>query len=204
MNINKNIKFGISKSGKYVLYMIPKNHIDKHLERLKFYDVSYNVNYKVITRKDGLKVELEEVCFIFFSKIEKSLIDKLMNAYDFIDKREYSLPASNHIICFIRNNSYVITSNKKEEIEKIKLYFKQYKDVNYKIVLLRGKTIFIVNKNIHEAISEDIKNNINIINENDEEIIELQSLVNEYENIIGNKSKEPIFNFGGCIGYPRV
>lgn len=66
MTINRNIKFGISKSGKYVLYMIPKNHIDKHLERLKFYDVSYNV----ITRKDGLKVELEEVCFIFFSKIQ--------------------------------------------------------------------------------------------------------------------------------------
>ncbi|MFM7406918.1 MAG: hypothetical protein ACKO3K_09715 [Cuspidothrix sp.] len=138
------------------------------------------------------------------SAVQKSLIDKLMNAYDFIDQREYSLPYPNHIICFIKNNIYVITSNNKEEIEKIKLYFKQYKNVNYKIVLIRGKTIFLVNKNIHEAISEDIKNHINIINENDEEIIEIQSLVNEYQNIIVNNTKEPIFNFGGCIGYPRA
>lgn len=76
--------------------------------------------------------------------------------------------------------------------------------MNYKIVLIGGKTIFIVHKNIHEAISEDIKKYINIINENDEEIIKLQSLISEYENIIGNNSKEPIFNFGGCIGYPRA
>jgi hypothetical protein len=56
------------------------------------------------------------------------------------------------------------------------------------------------------VVTTDI-NSINendIINENDEEIIKLQSLLSEYENIIGNNSKEPIFNFGGCIGYPRA
>ncbi|MHC5720995.1 MAG: hypothetical protein ACYTX0_55485, partial [Nostoc sp.] len=100
MGINQNIKFGISKSGIYLLDFIPKEQTERYLHRLN----CYKVDYKLVTRKrqftdeeifkHRLKIDEEEVCCVFFSWIEKELINKIITAYGFIDKRKHLIPTS--------------------------------------------------------------------------------------------------------------
>lgn len=46
MGVNPHIRFGISKSGHYILDYIPTEEVNRYLHRLQ----NYSVNYKVVNR----------------------------------------------------------------------------------------------------------------------------------------------------------
>ncbi|BAZ19789.1 hypothetical protein NIES4073_06620 [Kalymmatonema gypsitolerans NIES-4073] len=121
MGVNPNIRFGISKSGRYLLDFIPKEQIDRYLHRLNF----YSINYKVVTREQKLKIGQQQVCYVVFFEIEKELRDKLRAAYGFLDKREYSIPKSQDLVCFVMEINYVISCNKNIS-SQIKDYLNQH------------------------------------------------------------------------------
>ncbi|NJN08340.1 MAG: hypothetical protein HC815_10240 [Richelia sp. RM1_1_1] len=129
MGINPYIRFGISKKGRYILDYIPKEDIDRYLDRLNF----YSANYQVVTRKQKLNVTQQQVCYILFFHIEKKLRDKLKEAYGFIDTREYSIPKSKDSMSFIMDNQYVIAYNKNLS-HQMKNYFNQHDGFTYRLI----------------------------------------------------------------------
>lgn len=74
MSVNPHIRFGISKLGHYFLDFIPKEEIDRYLHRLNF----YSTNFKVVVRKQKLKISHQQVCYVVFFQMEKALRDKLI------------------------------------------------------------------------------------------------------------------------------
>lgn len=207
MGVNSNVRFGISKSGCYLLDFIPKAQLDRYLQRLN----SYNVNYKVVTRES--KIAQQEVCSVVFFWIQKELRDKLRAAYGFIDKREYSIPKYKDFICFIMDNHYIIACNKNvsNQIEQMKNYLKQYTNFTYKVIFVEHYAIFVTMINLFDAIYEDIDNFIGIVNEDGgneqkkEEVLKLRDLIDKYnKDIASSRVQQAIFDFGGCIGYPRA
>ncbi|MBR8835185.1 MAG: hypothetical protein DSM106950_14420 [Stigonema ocellatum SAG 48.90 = DSM 106950] len=216
MPINRNIKFGISKSGIYLLDFIAKEKIEQYLHRINF----YNVNYKVVTRKRKLtddevwerrlKIDEEEVCCVFFSWIEEELIKKLIAAYGFLDKRKYLIPKSNNFICFLMDNFYIIACNKKisNQIKLMNNYLSQYSHFNYKLIHIEDYGIFITRTTISNLILEDIVNSIGIVDENHEdhktieELLKVQNLVKIYnKDIVSNRVPPPIYYFGHVRRY---
>ncbi|MHC5740025.1 hypothetical protein [Nostoc sp.] len=204
MGINQNIKFGISKSGIYLLDFIPKQQTERYLHRLN----CYKVDYKLVTRKrqftdeeifkHRLKNEEEEVCCVFFSFIEKELINKLITAYGFIYKRKHLIPKSNEFICFLMDNTYIIACNKSfsGEIKLMNKYLSQYADFKHKLIYMEDYGIFIPMGSISNIILEDIEPFIDIVDTNHEKILKVHNMVKIYkEEIVGNKYKPPIYYF---------
>lgn len=207
MGINRNIKFGISKSGTYLLDFIPKEQTERYLHRLNY----YKLNYKVVTRKRNLtddeifrhrlKTDEEEVCCVFFFLIEEELIKKLIAAYGLIDKRKYLIPKSNNFICFLMDNIYIIACNKtfSDEIKLMNKYLSQYTDFKYKLIHIEDYGIFMSMASISNLIIEDIENFICIVDENHEEheirekMLKVQKMVKIYKEYL--RVQPPIYYF---------
>jgi hypothetical protein len=202
MGINPHIRFGISRSGRYILDFIPREQIHRYLYRLKF----YSVNYEVVTRKQEFKLTQQKVCYILFFHIEKKLIDKLKEAYGFIDKREYSIQNYKDLMCFFMEDRYVIAYNNNLS-HQMKNYLNQHIGFTYKLIIIDNNTICMPKKYLLDVIIEDINNSIGITNEqnSDEEtrkkLLNLRNLIYEYKEITGKRYKQPIFDFGGVPRY---
>ncbi len=205
MSINSYIRFGISKSGYYFLDFIPKDDIDRYLYRLKFYRVHYKV-YKVVSRNQKLNITKQEVCYIIFFQIEKELRDKLKEAYGFIDKREYSIPESKDLICFLMGNQYVIACNKNLS-NQIKNYFNQHTGFAYKLFFIDNYAIFMPTICLFDVIFEDINHSIGIANEDNsneqkkEELLKLRNSIDKYNfecpgihSTLRNEQIDPVFD----------
>lgn len=205
MGVNSYIRFGISKSGRYLLDYIPTEDINRYLHRLQ----NYSVNYEVVNRDRKLELTQQQVCYLLFFDIEKRLIDKLKAAYGFIDTRSYSIAKSKNLMCFILDNKYIIAF-KKDLSHQMTNYFNQHIGFTYKLISVENYKICIPNINLSDVILEDINNSIGISNEHDsdeesrERLFKLRQLINNYQKeIIISKQKQAFFNVGSCFGYPQ-
>ena len=200
MGINPHIRFGISKSGRYILDFIPREQIHRYLNRLKF----YSVNYEVVTRKQEFKLTQQKVCYVVFFDIDKKLKDKLKAAYGFIDAREY--PISKDLMCFFMEDRYVIAYNNNFS-HQMKNYLNQHIGFTYKLIIIENNTICMPKKYFVDVIIEDINNSIGITNEQDSDeetrkkLLKLRNLIYEYKEITGERHKQPVFDFGGVPRY---
>ncbi|MGI8501855.1 MAG: hypothetical protein ACR2LR_12040 [Hassallia sp.] len=107
------------------------------------------------------------------------------------------------------NKNYVVACNK-NLLTQMNKYLNQHTGFTYKVIFIESYTVFIPMMNLFDAIFEDIHKFIGVVDDDckdeqkKEKLLKLRDLINNYnKNIVSSKVEQPIFDFGGCIGYPR-
>ena len=111
------------------------------------------------------------------------------------------------MMCFIKDDKYMIAFNKYLS-HQMTNYFNQHIGFTYKLISVGSCKICIPATKWSDVILEDMNNYIGITNEYDsneetkKQLSELHELINKYQKeIIGNKQKQALFNFGGNPRY---